>query len=250
MPSSVANGVVGDAQATQVTSLAITLPTVLTGDRLIVVVNSSNSAMAFGTLPSGTVVKDGPRALSTSQATAVLEKSLSAGDSGTSFSVPWGTAARVTLQWSIWRDAATSVVDAPTVDAAATGTFVIPTVTGVTAGSTRIGVTLRRRSGASANTTNTPAGYTAGTEARTAYAAGVNVFGQSGYVLSSAAGTVGGESFTTGGVTSIGHTYHIILPPSAPTTLADLRVGASTVGLRVGTSTPSKVYAGTTQVWP
>lgn len=37
---------------------------------------------------------------------------------------------------------------------------------------------------------------------------------------------------------------------AAPATLDDLRWGSSTVGLRLGSATPSKAYKGSTQVWP
>lgn len=257
MASLVASGSSGGGQTATVTSLSIAIPAgVAAGDRLVVIVNSSDSALTFGTLPSGTTVVDGPRANGTNQGTAVLTKTLAGTEGGTTYTVPWSTAARATLQWRIWRGTGTgAIVVGVTQDTTATANFVMPTVPGVAAGSVQEATTLRRRSGAAANFTTIPSPYTpfagaTSNDAATAYGSGVNVYGSGGYVLSSAAGTVGGETFVSGGVTSVGTNYVLILPPPAATNLNKLRLGANTVGLRVGTATPSKAYLGSTQVWP
>jgi hypothetical protein len=245
-----ANGVVGEGQSAQVTSLSFTYPASLqAGDRLIVYVNSSDSGLTFDTLPSGTTVKDGPRANGSSQGTAVLEKILAGTESGT-FSVPWTSgAARATLQWAIWRGTTGTSTVAFVQESSAVSSFPIPSHSGVAAGSAHSAATLRRRSGASSANIDVDTPWTEGTDVKTVYGTGINVFGQTAYILSSAGGTVGGQNFTPGGFTSLGTTYHIVMPTAAPA-LDDLRAGTATVGLRVGTDTPSKVYAGTTQVWP
>lgn len=255
MSSFVATGVAGDGQTSTVTSLSFNIPStgISNGDRLHVFVNSSDSLLTFGTLPSGTSVIDGPRANGTNQAVAILEKTLSTSDQGTSFSVPWTSgAARATLEWSIFRGASGTTVVANAIDASAVTNFVLPTVSSVAAGSIQVGMTLRRRSGVSANNTATSSpytGFTAGTnnDVGTAYASGVNVFGTGGYVLSSSGGTVGGETWVSGGVSSVGVSYVLVMS----TSLNDVKVGSTQVSaLYVGSTAVSKMYVGTAQVWP
>jgi hypothetical protein len=240
MASFVATGIAGDGQTVQVTQLQLTLPGsgISTGDRLHVFVNSSDPALAFGALPAGFTVIDGPRANGTSQGTAVLEKTLSASDAGSTFTIPWTSgSARVTLEWSIFTGVSGTTLVGVGQDAAATTSFVLPTVGSVPAGSVQIGMTLRRRSGASSVNTITGSPYTdftAGTtnDVGTAYASGVNVFGSGGYVTSSAAGTVGGETWTSGGTSSLGTSYVIVVPTGPVTGSGTLaRTGSGTLSL-------------------
>lgn len=252
MASLVATGVAGDGQTSQVTQLSVVLPAGLqTGDRINIIVNSSDSAMIFGTLPSGMTVADGPRANSTNQSTAVLIKQLSSSDSSTTLVIPWTSgSARAALEWAIYR----GVSGSPTVfvnqDTAAVTTFVMPTTGTISAGSVVQASTHRRRSGASANNTVVPSpytGFTSGTnnDYATAYATSVNVFGSGGYALNSGT-SAGGESFVSGGVSSLGTNYVLVYP----TSLNKVKVGSSSATLKVGSTAVSKAYVGATQVWP
>jgi hypothetical protein len=218
--SLVATGVAGDGQTVQVSSLAFTIPAgVQAGDRLRIFVNSSDSALAFSAFTGtavGSSVVDGPRANGTSQAVAIVEKTLAGTEGGSTYTLAWSSgAARVTLEWTIIR----GVTGLPTVfvstDAAATGSFVLPTATGTQAGSHQSAMVLRRRSGVASTNTNIVGPYSqmvagSNNDVATAYAAGINVFGSGGYVLSSASGSVAGETWTSGGTTSLGTNYVVI----------------------------------------
>lgn len=141
---------------------------------------------------------------------------------------------------------------ASTVEVAGT-THVIPSLTGVPAGSDLVGATARRRGGAVGTITAT--GWTEPTDADvwTNFAGGgttVQAWAQGAYIANSAGGSVGTWNWT-GSVSSTGVTFLLSLPPAPAGGLDRLRIGdAIPSAIRIGDSVVSKVYVGDTQVWP
>lgn len=179
------------------------------GDVAILVVDWEAVATTF-TNPSGWTSRSGPDSTISSQS-QVYTKTLVSGDIGSTLTLTFSATTRPTANMLVFRGATETGILVPTVtpDTAAVSTFTLPSQTGATAGSVQVGIFARRRSGP-AGTITIPAGYTALTATATAMAAGANTYIRSGYILSSASGTVGGESGSSG-TSSVGVDYLLLL---------------------------------------
>lgn len=207
------------------------------GDLLLVFLDNENSSNTITVGPS-TIRTD---TNGTSQATWIVGALLASADiTAGSVTITFGTAARISGDAHVWRGAAvpTSARTAVNVESTATGSPVLPSLTGVTAGSSVLAGFLRRRSGA-ASTTTVPAAYTSPTNnhSGTAFASGINTFLDTGYVVSSAGGTVGGETGSTP-VTAIGINYVVEVLASSSSTAAT-STGTVSLGGTASASAPT-----------
>lgn len=208
----------GDTQATAVASPQnIAIPTsgtggtVIAGDVAELYVDADLNPTL--TTPSGWTLRSGPDDPSTSARSWVFTRTLQAGDPGANVSLAgWAGSIRISAVIVVKSGVTETGIQIDKVsDGTATGTYTLPTLTGVPAGAVLTAAFLRRRSGA-AGVITVPSPYTAqtNTDPANTYAAGANTFQRSGTVVTGG-GSVGGESGSTG-VTSIGTNYLVSLP--------------------------------------
>lgn len=234
----------GDGQTTATNPLSITIPSAAAAGQAAVLYVDIGGSQTCAT-PTGWTLLAGPTDVNAGNATAyAFGRNLQSGDPGTSVSLDLSAAARVVAEMQVFSDQTVTgaQVATPAVQTTATGTYVVPTLTGVAAGSMLSVAFLRRRSGASGNITVTTYTESAATDVGTAYGTGVNVFATTGYLAGS--GSVGGESAGSSGVTSIGVVYLIALPQAQ----ADATIPVPTAFVPARTQDVTAVADGTQQV--
>jgi hypothetical protein len=142
----------GDAQTAQVSSLSITIPAgAAAGQVAVLTVNNSSSTNTL-TTPTGWAVQSGPDVVGTNSATWLFTKTLVSGDPGSSVSLAFGAAARVTADMAVYSGVTvTGVQVGLNSESTATATPTLPSLTGVPAGAAVHASFGRRRSGAAAS---------------------------------------------------------------------------------------------------
>lgn len=238
----------GDGITAAVSSLAITIPASAAAGHVAELYVDADTNPTL-TTPTGWTLQRTDD-VSTSARTWIFTRAIQAGDAGTSVTLTFGASTRPTAVMIVKSGVTlTGIQTALLSQTTATGTYTLPTLTGVPAGAMVTAAFLRRRTGAAGSIT-VPSPYTSPTngDAATAFAAGSNTFLDTGYV-ETAGGSIGGEAGSTG-VTSLGNNYLVSLP-AVSTGVNRLKIGDSApAAIRIGDSTVSKVYVGDVQVWP
>lgn len=245
----------GNGITTQTTSQTITVPTtgpggsVVAGDVAVLFVDAEQNPTL--TTPTGWSLLRTDDAGTNTRAW-IFTKDLVGGDIGAGVSLSFSVNTRPTSSMSVWSGITrTGILSNVLTNTTAASNNPLPTLGSVVAGTLQIAAALRRRSGPE-GTITFPSPYTnpTGTDSATSFATGANTYLDQGYVLSSAGGTVGGETTTTTAGTSIGSNY-VLAFALAATNIDRLRIGDTTpADIRLGDSAVSKVYVGDTQVWP
>lgn len=211
VPAFVAAARAGDAQATIVTTLPIVIPaTAATGQTAVLMVDLDGAPTI--TTPSGWTAYSAELG-STNSTYAMFTKTLAGGDPGATVTLTgWSGSIRCGAEMAVFSNVTTAgITQNVAVDSTAITPLVLPVAT-VAADTALIAAFVRRRSGV-AGTIAVPSPYISPTNGfySNTYATGANTFIGIGYV-NAASGSVGGESATTIGVTSIGYNVLIQLP--------------------------------------
>ncbi len=237
----------GDGQSSTTDPLSITIPAgASSGDQAVLIVDLEGTSITL-TTPSGWTLVDDDTGSGNSHV-FIFTKTLAGGEPGSNVSLDYSSAARSCAVMAVWSglNIGSISVGSPGVDSSAVNSYPIPSRTAA-AHDTIIAAVVRRRSGAAGNITM-PSPYTTPTNgvAGTSFGSGANVFLELGYVDDVSAGSVGGETATTG-TTSIGYTYLILVPATAstqnldPTAIASAQsLGAPTISTTI-TSSPDAI---------
>lgn len=225
----------GEAQATVVDPLTLTIPSGISNNHTgILVVNTDGTSVTL-TTPSGWTQIGTVEQGSGNSQMFVYKRSLVSGDVGATITMDFSGTVRCGAIFHAYsgRDTA-SVTTSVNTSATAVGTYDIPTAT-VAAGSDLAGFAMRRRSGVAPASITMPAGYTAPTTATGTYfnnyATGVNTFGASAYQQNVSAGSQGGGTASNTAATNIGYTLLVVLPALVTNVSPTANAGANQVNI-------------------
>jgi hypothetical protein len=256
----------GNGQSATVNSLTFVLPVgSAAGHAAVLTVNADGASTAIsGASGTSSWTQVRQETGSGSSTAWLFSKTLTAGDiTAGQVVVNFTTSVRCSGVLLV-EDASVTVVGLSSdvdVDSSAVNSYPVPTGT-ATAGATVLAIWARRRTGAS-GVVSVPSPYTAPSvgASSNSYGSGANTFTATGYNDAVSAGSVGGETGSTG-TTSIGYTFLVILPAanvnlsasaalggtgtlsaagSAPTASQGAALGGS--GTLAGTGTPGYARA-------
>lgn len=194
----------------------VTLPgTVADGDIALATVQSNGNTVAL-TTPPGWTLRYGVDAITTASGSWLFSKALTAAEAGTTVSFVFASTIRAMGHLEVISGGTlTGAVFNKTIPSSGATSIVIPTLTGVLAGS-YVGVHLPRRLGTGTAPVQTiPAPYTNDQRIASVATSSANLTSNIAHQIAASAGSYGGETVTAD-VSSAGVAYAVAIPPAAP----------------------------------
>jgi alkaline phosphatase D len=234
----------GAGQTTTVASLDFPLPAgVVAGDVALVCVQVALGTGQF-TTPTGWTLMSGPDRISTNVTSQLFVKTLVSGDAGATVTFAFdGGARRMSGTLVVLADVtATGLTVGVQIDSATVDSAVLPTLTGVAAGSALVAFSNRRVGSTTVPNVVWPAEYTPLAEAPTAYTSTPQLNSEAAFQLATAGGSYNGTA--TLDRSSIGSQYLVALPAGVaspptpvPGTLTSTWLGVDTLVARTSGAT-------------